>query len=144
MGELTSVRPIITLEWTARDKPDGPFFQGIIRVETHPMDDGETAVILKDHSGQMIHAYRVWDMPVSWVPDAARKIVAVAVAGLRSEHPARYVAARLEYRLKTATRDAGYDDLCACYVGAHPDDGTPDRDCPLHGEHPLTVQGVNS
>lgn len=147
MGDLTTVRQITTLEWRARDEPDAPFYQGTVRVDTEPMDDQvderiTTAVLLRDQYGRIMHAYRVSTAQTSLARESARDIVAATVEDIQRDFGARHVPGRLEYRLKTVAQEMGYDDLCPCSTGSPENYDGPDRDCPLHGERPLTTQGV--
>lgn len=141
MGNLIEVRQVVTLEWKARDVPDGPFFQGTVTAETQPIGEyGEnTAVFLRDKFGRVMHAYRVRTAQASLARESARDIVAAAVAGIQGDYAARHVEARLEARLKTVAQETGYDDLCVCSAGSPENYDGPDRDCPMHGEKPLVV-----
>lgn len=143
-SDLTSVRQIVTLEWNARDKPDTPFYQGTVRVDTEPIgDDGHhTAVFLRDSYGRIMHAYRVRTAQTSLARESARDIVAATVEDIQRDFGARHVPGRLEYRLKTVAQEMGYDDLCQCAAGSPENYDGPDRDCPLHSERPLITQGV--
>lgn len=137
MDDLTAVRQIITLEWTARDTPDGMTYQGSVRVDTQPIGSQNTAVFLRDPQNRIMHSYRVSTAQTSLARESARDIVAATVADIRGDFGARHVAPRLEYRLKAVALEHGYDDLCACSVGSPESYEGPDRDCPLHGERPL-------